>query len=297
MKKSGMLAAIGAYALWGILPVYWKSLQNVPAREILGHRVVWTLVSIVIMLALSKRWQWLKRVKEQPKILLTFLGAAALLGTNWFIYIWGVNAGHVLDTSLGYFINPLLSVLLGVLFLRERLRPAQWVAIGLAFGGVLFMTLMYGVFPWIALTLACTFGLYGLLRKTAPLGAIEGLALEIAIMSVPTFSYLVYLEAAGEASFGHAGLRTSLLLAFSGVVTAVPLLMFNYAARRITLSNIGILQYIAPTLQFLLGVLAYGEPFSGTRLIGFGTVWTALLIYFLEGALVKQKRKLGQVST
>lgn len=292
-----MLAAIGAYALWGILPVYWKSLQNVPAREILGHRVVWTLVSIITMLALSKRWRWLKRVKEQPKTLLTFLGTAALLGTNWFIYIWGVNAGHVLDTSLGYFINPLLSVLLGVLFLQERLRPAQWVAIGLAFGGVLFMTLMYGVFPWIALTLAFTFGLYGLLRKTAPLGAIEGLALEIAIMSVPTFSYLVYLEAAGGASFGHAGVRTSLLLAFSGVVTAVPLLMFNYAARRITLSNIGILQYIAPTLQFLLGVLAYGEPFSGTRLVGFGTVWTALLIYFLEGAMVRQKQKLGQVST
>lgn len=286
--NEGILAAIGAYTLWGVLPVYWKSLQIVPAFEILCHRVIWSFVFALLLLIWKRRWGWLRQVWESPATRITFLSSACLLALNWFVYIWAVNGGHVVDASLGYFINPLISVLLGMVFLRERLRPWQWVAIGLAFGGVIFITLGYGAFPWIALTLAFTFGLYGLLRKTAPLASLEGLSLEVGLLSLPALAYLLYLEAGGTASLGRAGGVVSVLLVFSGVATAFPLLLFAYAAKQITLSTVGILQYIAPTLQFLLGVLVYGEAFTGTRLVGFGAVWAALLIYFLEGVIEKR---------
>jgi chloramphenicol-sensitive protein RarD len=198
------------------------------------------------------------------------------------------------DASLGYFINPLFSVLLGVLFLRERLRRWQWIAIGLAAGGVIFLTLGYGAFPWIALTLAITFGFYGLLRKTAPLGALEGLSLETAVLFLPALAYLVYLESVGAASFGHTGATIGILLALTGVATALPLLWFAYGARRATLTTVGILQYIAPTMQFLLGVLVYGESFAKTRMIGFSVIWIALLIYSLEGVMEGRKRTIRQ---
>ncbi|MEJ2210667.1 MAG: EamA family transporter RarD [Anaerolineae bacterium] len=281
--KRGVFAAVAAYALWGILPVYWKALQAVPALEILGHRTVWSLVFVLLLLGLRRQWGWLRQARRRPRMLLVFGLTTCLLGANWFTYIWAVNSGHVVDSSLGYFINPLFSVLLGVLFLGERLRPGQAVAIVFALAGVLFLTVAYGAFPWIALTLAGTFGLYGLLRKTAPLGSLEGLGLETALLSVPTLAYLLALESAGSGSFGHAGAATSLLLAGAGVVTAFPLLMFAYAARNVTLATVGILQYIAPTLQFLLGVLVYGEPFNGTRLVGFAAIWAALALYSAEG--------------
>jgi chloramphenicol-sensitive protein RarD len=287
----GVLAALVAYTLWGLLPVYWKALQTVPALEILAHRTVWSLVFVLLVLAARRQWAWLRRVARNRRTLLAFLGSGCLLGLNWFIYIWAVNAGHIVDASLGYFINPLISVLLGVIFLHERLRRWQVVAIGLATAGVVFLTLGFGAFPWIALSLALTFGFYGLLRKTAPLGSLEGLTLETAFMSILALSYLLYLEAAGSASFGHAGIPTSLLLAFTGVVTAFPLLMFGFAARRVTLATVGILQYIAPTLQFLLGILVYDEPFTRERLLGFAAIWLALLIYSTEGAVVERKRR------
>jgi chloramphenicol-sensitive protein RarD len=217
-----------------------------------------------------------------------------MLAFNWFTYVWAVNAGRIVDASLGYFINPLFSVLLGVLFLRERLRLWQWVAIGIATGGVIFLTLGYGAFPWIAFALAISFGFYGLLRKTAALGALEGLWLETAIMFLPTLAYLVYVELMGTAFFGHAGAVTNTLLAFTGVVTALPLIWFAYGARRVTLATVGILQYIAPTLQFLLGVLVYGEDFTDTRVIGFSVIWTALLIYSFEGIVAGRKRAIQQ---
>jgi chloramphenicol-sensitive protein RarD len=286
----GIAAAVVAYALWGILPVYWKALQTVPAFEILCHRTIWSLVFVLLILTARRQWGWLQRARQDRRLLLTFGSSATLLGLNWFTYIWAVNAGHIVDSSLGYFINPLISVLLGVFFLRERLRLWQGIAIGIATAGVLLLTLGYGAFPWIALTLALTFGFYGLLRKTAPLGSLEGLSLETALLSIPTLAYLAYLEWMGTSSFGHAGTMTSLLLALSGLVTAFPLLMFAYAARQVTLATVGILQYIAPTLQFLLGVFVYEEPFTRTRLVGFAAIWIALLIYSVEG-VVRERRQ------
>lgn len=291
MKKDGVLAAIGAYTLWGLFPVYWKAIQTVPALEVFCHRTAWSFVFVVLVLIWQKRWQWLRRASKSPTTLITFLGTACILALNWFVYIWAVNTDRIVDASLGYFINPLISVLLGVLFLGERLRAWQWVAIGIAGGGVTFLTLGYGTLPWIALTLALTFGFYGLMRKTAALGALEGLALEMTILSLPAFTYLVYLELAGMASFGHSETMTDLLLALTGIATALPLLLFAYGARQVTLATTGILQYIAPTGQFLLGVLVYGETFTATSLIGFGAIWTALLIYSLEGALEGKRRR------
>ena len=289
--RGGVLAAVLAYTLWGILPVYWKALQAVPSLEILAHRTVWSLLLVLLLLAVRRQWDWLQCLRREPRMLLRFAASACLLGGNWFTYIWAVNSGHVVDSSLGYFINPLLSVLLGVLFLRERLRLWQGLAIGFALVGVLFLTVAYGAFPWIALTLAGTFGIYGLLRKTASLGSLEGLALETTLLSVPTLAYLVLLGLDGSGAFVQAGLGTSVLLVGAGVITAFPLLLFGYAARNVTLATVGILQYIAPTLQFLLGVLVYAEPFSQTRLVGFAAIWVALAIYSAEGLIVERKRR------
>jgi len=283
--KSGVVSAIGAYALWGLFPIYWKSIHAVPATEVVCHRMVWSFAFVALLLVGRNRWDWLRRARSSPATLITFVGTACLLALNWFTYIWAVNSGHIVDSSLGYFINPLISVLFGMLFLGERLRAWQWVAILVALGGVVFLTLGYGSFPWIALTLAITFGLYGLLRKTASLGALEGLGLEMAIMFLPALAYLVHLELTSTASFGHAGTVTSVLLALTGIATALPLIWFAYGARKVTLATVGILQYIAPTLQFLLGVLVYGEAFSGTRVLGFGAIWIALLIYSIEGVV------------
>jgi chloramphenicol-sensitive protein RarD len=289
--RGGALAAVLAYILWGILPVYWKALKAVPSLEILAHRTVWSLLCVLLLLAVRRQWAWLQKPRRDPRLLLRFLASACLLGGNWLTYIWAVNSGHVVDSSLGYFINPLLSVFLGMLFLGERLRRWQGLAIGLALAGVLFLTVAYGAFPWIAFTLAGTFGVYGLLRKTASLGSLEGLALETALLSLPTLAYLILLQSDGTGAFVHAGPETSLLLIGAGVVTAFPLLLFGYAARNVTLATVGILQYIAPTLQFLLGVLVYAEPFSQTRLIGFAVIWLALAIYSAEGLILERKRR------
>jgi chloramphenicol-sensitive protein RarD len=294
--NKGIPAAVVTYTLWGVFPVYWKWLQAVPELEILGHRAIWALLVAVLLLATRKQWTWLRRATHNPKTLITFVGSALLLGCNWFTYIWAVNSGHIVDASLGYFVNPLVSVLLGVLFLGERIRSWQAVAIALAAAGVILLTLAYGTFPWIGLALASTFGLYGLLRKTAPLGSLEGLLLEMTILSLPALAYLAYLEVDGTASFGHAGAVTSILLASAGAVTAFPLLTFAYAARRVTLATLGILQYIAPTFQFLLGVLVYREPFTAARLLGFAVIWLALCIYSAEGAFAERRRREAAVS-
>jgi chloramphenicol-sensitive protein RarD len=290
MNKA-ILSAVIAYTLWGVLPVYWKALQAVPALEILCHRTVWSLVFVLLIWAVKKQWAWIRKATRDRRTLLTFVGSASLLGLNWYTYIWAVNAGHVVDSSLGYFINPLVSVLLGVLFLRERLRVWQGIAIGLAAAGVAFLTVGFGAFPWIGVVLASTFAFYGLLRKTAPLGSLQGLSLEMAFLCVPALTYLFCLQSAGTASFGRADTTTNLLLAFTGVVTAFPLLMFAYAARSVTLATVGILQYIAPTLQFLLGVMVYHEPFSPMRLVGFSAIWLALAIYSFEGLMTERNRR------
>jgi chloramphenicol-sensitive protein RarD len=279
----GMLYAAAAYAMWGVFPLYFKSLQEIPPDQILMHRMVWSLVFVVIVLAWRKQWAWLGNVMRRPKVLAGFAASAVLLSTNWFIYIWAVNHGHVVESSLGYFINPLFNVFLGFLLLGERLRFGQWIAVALAACGVTWLTWQSGALPWIALLLAITFGLYGLLRKTAALGALEGLALETLLLFPLALTYLIILTMKGSNSFMTASTTTQWLLAAAGPITAVPLLLFAAGARRIPLSVLGLLQYIGPTLQLLLGVWLYHEPFGGARLLGFVLIWSALAVYSLEG--------------
>ncbi|MBN1149459.1 MAG: EamA family transporter RarD [Anaerolineales bacterium] len=287
----GILYAASAYLLWGFLPVYWKALQSVPATQILSHRIVWSMVFLAALIAWKRDWARLRQAIAAPKTLLAGFLAACLLAVNWLTYIWGVNAGFVVETSLGYFINPLVNVMLGVIFLRERLRPWQWLPVGLAAAGVAYLTLTYGSLPWIALTLAFTFGLYGLIKKLASLGALTGLALETGILFGPALLYLLYLGSQGVGAFSSQGAPIDALLAATGVVTAFPLLLFGMGARRIHLSTLGILQYIAPTCQLFLGVLVYGEPFTPARLVGFGLIWAALIFYSVEGYTVQRKSK------
>ncbi len=281
--NKGIWAALGAYVIWGVFPIYWKQVHQVPALEILGHRVVWSLVFMTAVLVARGEWGRYRAALRRREIWRAYALAGGLLAVNWFTYIWAVNAGFVVEASLGYFINPLFSVLLGVLFLGERLRKGQAAAVAFASAGVLYLTFGYGALPWIALILAGSFGLYGLVKKTSPLDARHGLTLEMSVLFVPALGYLFYLEASGQAAFGHQGAWTTALLAFAGVVTAVPLLMFGAAARSIPLSMVGFLQYLAPTLQFLIGVFLYGEPFPRERLVGFSLVWIGLLVYALEG--------------
>ena len=244
----------------------------------------------MILLSVQRQWGWVGRIAQKPAILLPFVATTLLLAVNWLIYLWANNNGHIVEVSLGYFINPLFSVLLGVLFLRERMRPGQWAAIGLALAGVTYLTISYGHLPWIALSLALTFGFYGLMRKTAPLGSVEGLTIETGLMFLPALIYLGYLAAQGTGSFGSAGLSTSLLLAGAGLATAVPLILFTKGARAVPLSTLGVLQYIAPTLQFIVGVLIFREGFSHAQTIGFTIVWTALLLYWLEGLVTRRRQ-------
>jgi chloramphenicol-sensitive protein RarD len=289
MKNKGIFYGIAAYTAWGLLPLYWKALQGVPPIEILSHRMVWSFLFMLIILAITRRWAWIRTVVKQPKVLLTFLVTAVLLSVNWFTYIWAVNAGFIVESALGYFINPLVNVLLGFIFLKERLRKGQTAAVLLALVGVLYLTFTYGSLPWIALTLAFSFGFYGLLRKTAVLGSLEGLSLEMAWLFLFALGILVYFEAQGTAAFGHSPRTTNILLASTGIITAVPLLLFAASARRVTMATLGILQYLAPTLQFLIGVFIYGEAFSRTQLIGFSFIWVALAVYSAES--IRHSRK------
>jgi chloramphenicol-sensitive protein RarD len=285
----GLIFAVGAYVLWGALPVYWKALQTVPATQIVGHRMIWSLFFVGGLLIFRHRWAQFYQTIKSKKIILIYFVAGSILACNWLTYVWGVTAGYIVETSLGYFINPLVNVLLGVLFLKEKLRLGQWSAIGVAAVGVLYLTVQYGALPWIALVLALSFGIYSLVKKTAPLNALDGLSLETALLFLPAFIYLLYQDNLGVGAFWHAGMATTILLALTGVATALPLLLFSAAVREIPLTTIGVLQYIAPTLQFLLGVFVYGEEFNQARLIGFSCIWLALLIYTIEGAVERRK--------
>jgi len=290
MDKKGILYALGAYSLWGLFPIYWKWLQAVPALQLIGHRIGWSFILLMIVILASRQWTKFRSTLTR-RVLGVYLIAGLLLSVNWLIYIWGVNSEHVVETSLGYFINPLLSVLLGMIFLKERLRLLQWLPIGLAASGVIYLTWTYGSLPWIALSLAFTFGFYGLVKKTAPLGSLYGLTLETGLVFLPALAYLVYVESTGQGAFGHTGIISGLLMVGAGAVTTIPLLMFASAARRIPLTMVGILQYIAPTLQFLLGVLLYKEPFTQARLIGFSLVWVALIVFWVEGVFARRSQK------
>lgn len=288
----GLLAALAAYVLWGVLPVYWKALGQVPPMELVAHRAFWSFSFLLLVLTWRRRWEWLRHVRKSRRTLFTFIATAGLLGSNWVVFLWAVSAGHIVDVSLGYFINPLINILLGWVFLHERLRPGQTAAIAIAVVGVVYLTLNYGAFPWVALTLACTFGLYALLRKTADLGAVEGLFFEMALLALPALPVLIYPHTLGETAPERMQMPIVVLLVLSGVVTAFPLMWFAYAARRVTLTTIGFLQYIAPTLHLLLGVVIFGESFTQTRLIGFSLIWLSLAAYSLEGALAYRKTTL-----
>ncbi len=243
------------------------------------HRVIWSLLLLLVILAVRRQWGWLAQVARQPRVLGAFAGSAGLLSINWVTYIWSVTNGHVIDASLGYFMTPLVSVALGYTVLHERLRRTQWVALAMALLGVLWLTVQAGQLPWIALVLASSFGLYGLLRKVASLGALHGLTLETLILAVPAAIVLAWLASRGQSSFPQPDLATNLWLVGVGPFTAIPLLLFGAGARRLSLATLGILQYISPTLQLMLGVWLFHEPFSSGRLVGFGLIWAALLLY------------------
>ncbi len=287
----GILYALLAYLIWGLLPLYIKSLPGIAPTEILLHRMVWSLVFLGLILAWRRQWAWLAQVARDRRLLLSFAASAALLCANWFLYIWAVSANRVVDASLGYFINPLFSVLLGVVFLHERLRRVQWLAIAVAAAGVAWLTVAAGQLPWIALGLAASFGGYGLLRKTGALGALEGLSLETLLLFPLAAAALGWLFATGQDSFTHAAPGTQWLLLLAGPVTAVPLLFFAAGARRIPLSLLGLLQYTGPTLQLLLCVWLWHEPFPAQKQVGYALIWVSLALYAAEGLWMNARQR------
>lgn len=289
MKNKGVYYALGAYFLWGILPIFWKQLHHVPATQAFGCRIISCLLILMLLLTLRKDWTNFKQAVFNRKSILLFTLTGILLGANWLVYIWAVSTNHIVETSLGYFINPLVNVALGVLFLHEKLRSMQWVPVGMAAVGVIYLTVQYGALPWIALSLAFTFGFYGLLKKTAPTGGLNSMTVEMAFLAVPASIYFIILSVRGENAVATATPFTMLLLAATGAVTVTPVLLFTAAARSIPLSLVGVLQYIHPTLQFLIGVLVYHEPFTKTDLAGYAFVWVALLFFWLEGILHNRK--------
>jgi chloramphenicol-sensitive protein RarD len=280
--NKGSWYAIGAYVSWGLFPVYWKLLHHVPALQLISHRIVWSFLALIVFILFIHQWIGFRSTVFAWSVLRVYCFAAVLIGINWLTYVWAVNACHIVETSLGYFINPLLSVSMGVFFLHEHLRPRQWISIGLAAAGVLFLAVVHGSIPWIALTLAFSFAFYGLVKKTAPLGSLYGLTLETGILLFPALFYLFISDLNGTGAFLHTGTTADILLAGAGIVTTIPLLMFASAARRIPLSLIGILQYISPTLQFLIGVLIYHESFTFIQFIGYAIVWLALILFGME---------------
>ncbi|SDO72350.1 chloramphenicol-sensitive protein RarD [Rhodoferax sp. OV413] len=278
----GVLYAVLAYAAWGLFPLYFHQLVGIPALEVVLHRTLWSLVFLLVVLAVLRRWAWIPALLRQPRVLGAFALSALLLSANWVVYVWAVQHQHVVDASLGYFILPLVNVALGYVFLHERPRPGQWLAVAVAAAGVLWLTVQTGRLPWIALVLALTFGFYGLLRKVASLGALEGLALETMLLAPVTIGVLGYWAWQGQGVLLHGDAASIGWLLLAGPLTAIPLLLFAAGARRIPLATMGILQYISPTLQFALGVWIFNEPFHASRLLGFGLIWAALLVYSLE---------------
>ena len=282
--SSGILYGLSAYVLWGMFPLFFKQLQAASAIEVVLHRMVWSLVFVLIVLAVLRRWNWLGDVRRSPALLGKFAVSALLLAGNWLSYVWAVNNGHVLDASLGYFILPLINVALGFVFLHERPRKAQWVAFALAASGVLWMAVQSGHVPWLALLIAITFGFYGLMRKTATLGALEGMSLETMLLAPLAVVALLWAGPSGPGSQWPAhDAHTWLFFLLSGPVTAIPLLLFAAGARRVPLSTMGFLQYITPSILALIGVFLYGETFAGPRAVGFVLIWVALALYTMEG--------------
>ncbi|MFJ3235233.1 EamA family transporter RarD [Streptomyces sp. NPDC086787] len=277
-RRTGLVNGFAAYGMWGLVPLFWPLLRPAGSVEILAHRMVWSLAFVAVALLFVRRWAWAGELLRQPRRLALVALAAAVITVNWGVYIWAVNSGHVVEASLGYFINPLVTIAMGVLLLKERLRPAQWAAVGVGFAAVLVLAIGYGEPPWISLCLAFSFATYGLVKKKVNLGGIESLAAETAIQFLPALGYLLWLSAQGHSTFTTDGPGHAALLASTGIVTAVPLVCFGAAAIRVPLSTLGLLQYLAPVFQFLLGILYFHEAMPPERWAGFTLVWVALAL-------------------
>lgn len=289
--NKGIWYAIAAYAIWGLFPLYWKPLHEIPAIQIIGHRIGWSFLFLIFIIVLTGQWRKFRAAAFQWRTLGIYTVSAILISINWLTYVWAVNAGFVVESSLGYFINPLFSVVFGVIFLREKLRLWQWMSLGLAALGVVIVSFAYGAFPWIAITLATSFGLYGLVKKQSPLNSLYGLTLETGIAFTPALIFLLTMEAQGQGAFLHSSATLNWLMIGAGAVTSIPLLLFSSATQRIPLALIGILQYITPTMLFLLGVFLYKEAFTTAQLMGFGLVWVALILFTMEGFAARKTQQ------
>jgi chloramphenicol-sensitive protein RarD len=278
-QTQGTITAVSSFLLWGFLPVYWKGLAQVPSSEIVAHRVIWSVVFLVFLLSVQHQWGEIRYTLSSFSRTRTFLVSSLFLAANWLTFIWAVNANHLVEISLGYFINPMVTICLGVVVLRERLHRWQAISVGLASVGVLYLTVQYGRPPWIALTLAFTFGIYGLLRKTARAESMVGLSVEMGILTPLALVYLIGVGVNGSGAFLATGVQTDVLIVGAGVITAVPLLLFAHGARRIRYSTIGLLQFIGPTGHLVLAVFVYDEPFTSANAVSFGFVWAAVLLY------------------
>ena len=285
--QNGIFLAVTSYLMWGVTPIYFKMLGVVSTDEILMHRMVWSLAFLLVVLGVRRQWSWLVPALRNPNVMWRFTASAIVLTINWYGYVWSVNHDRVMEASLGYFINPLVNVMLGFLLLRERLRTGQWASVGIAALGVAWLTWMAGDVPWLGLTIAFSFAAYALLRKTAPLGALEGLTLETMMLFPFAAGLLWWMTASGQSAITSPDVPTltKVLLLMTGPITAVPLLLFASAARKISMSLLGILQYLAPTIQMMIAILMYGEPFNSVKLVGYIAIWTALVIYTAEGML------------
>lgn len=287
---AGALSATCAFALWGVLPIYWKALLVVPPVEVIAHRVVWSLVFLLVVLRMRGRLGQFRAALGEPRQVGLYLLSGSLLGVNWLTYIHAVQTAQIVESSLGYFLVPLCNVALGFIVLRERLRPLQWIAVAFAAVGVLVQLVRFGRVPWIALVLAGSFAIYGLLRKRGPLGALTGLGVETALLTPIAIGYLVFLHGQGTGAFGSVGTTEHVLLLACGVATAVPLLFFAVAARSLTLASLGLFQYIAPTVQLILGAALYGEPFGGARAWSFVLIWLGLALYSADAFRTGRRR-------
>jgi chloramphenicol-sensitive protein RarD len=289
-QRRGFLMGVAAYAMWGLFPLYWRLLEPAGAVEILAHRVVWSLVTMVILTLVLRRTTHLRAIVRDRRVVVLLVIASFVIAFNWGGFIYGVNAGRVVEVSLGYFINPLVTVLLGVLVLGERLRTLQWYAIGIATVAVVVLTIDYGHPPWIALLLAGSFGTYGLAKKKANVEAVESLTFETVLLAPLALGYIWWLTATGDSNFGSHGAGHAVLLATTGLVTAVPLICFGAAAIRIPMTTLGLLQYLAPTIQFVLGLVVFDEQMTGVKWIGFALVWLALAIFTVEALRHRQRQ-------
>jgi len=289
-NKGGIQLGLTAYLLWGVLPLYFKLLEHVPAAEIVAHRIIWSVILLGLIATLWRRWGAIRAALTNPRVMMTLFATSCLIALNWLVYIYAIVSGHLLEGSLGYYLNPLVNVLFGVVLLKERLTRAQTFACLLAGAGVAVMAVGAGSGIWMSLTLALSFASYGFLRKIAPVDAVEGLWVETLILAPAALFWVFHVQAEGTAAFGHQGWLTDALLILGGGVTALPLILFTAAAKRLPYSTLGFLQYIAPSLQFLLAVLAFGEPFGTAKAVCFGAIWTALLIFSVEGLRLARAR-------